>query len=95
MNLFIRGPYPRQPHTTRHPSRDPTTPWHQSSRPNIVIQGERVPTEDRELKCECRAMASDVEEHLPVPDRTLRVANDACAKTFVPNEMGISLFPSG
>ena len=27
-----------------------------------------------------RFMASDVEENLPVPDRTLRVVNDACAK---------------
>jgi len=80
INCPLDYPHLRQPHTTRHPSHDPTTPWHQSSRPSIVVQGERVQTEDRRVECECRFMASVVEEHLPVPNRTVRVANDACPK---------------
>jgi len=68
MNSPLDYPHLRQPHTTRHPSRDPTTPWHQSWDPNIVVQGERVPTEAHELKFECRFMASDVEERFCVQD---------------------------
>jgi len=34
--------------------------------PDIVVQAELV-IEDREPRCECRAMASDVEEHLSIP----------------------------
>jgi hypothetical protein len=57
----------------------------------MVVQGERVPTKDRELKFECCFMASDTEEQPCVPERLCELRTTRVRKTFVPNEMGTSL----
>jgi len=93
MNSPLDYPHLRQLHTTRHQLPNSTTPWHQSLRPNIVVQGEGVPTEDRELKCECRFLASNVEEHFCVQD-CVNCERRVCERPLCQMKW-VRLFPSG
>jgi hypothetical protein len=49
----------------------------------MIVRGELVPVEDRELKFSRRLIASDAKEQLLVTNRVARVANDACAEEFL------------
>jgi hypothetical protein len=68
LNSFME-PHPRQQDTTTSPRRATQRLLDNRACTNIIVRGELVPIEDRELKFSRRLVASDAKEQLLGPNR--------------------------